>query len=160
MYVQSPSHPDDERIEAPYCAGRHDEYSRKSQASVSKRVLLIDDDPKFIGRLQAALEGSVELQVVTEAGQAVQAFTEWRPDLILLDVHIAPGDSFKVLDDISRAADGMQISLLCLSRGAGSATRLQSFGNMVFGILKREIDTDALLDAVHKALDNSDPVAA
>lgn len=110
--------------------------------------------------MHSALTDTVEMQVVTAADKAVQAFTEWRPDLILLDVHLAPGDSFKVLDDISRAADGMQISLLCLSRGAGSTTRLQSFGNMVFGILKREIDTDALLDAVHKALDNSDPVAA
>lgn len=129
-------------------------------ASMEKRVLLIDDDPEYIARVQAALAGNAELQVVTTADQAVQAFTAWRPDLILLDVHIAPGDSFKVLDDITSAADGMQISLLCLSRGAGSTTRLQSFGNMVFGTLKREIDSEALLAAVYTALGKQPLVAA
>ena len=125
-----------------------------------KRVLLIDDDPVFIRRIRSVLEHSVDLKVVSVADEAIRTCSTWRPDLILLDVHIAPGDSFQILDDITRGSLGAPISVLCLSRGAGSTTRLQSFGDAVFGILKREIDQDTLLAAVSKALDAPEMAAA
>lgn len=125
-----------------------------------KRVLLIDDDPVFIRRIQSLLEASVDVQVVSVADEAIRVCTTWRPDLILLDVHIAPGDSFQILDDITGSSIGAPISVLCLSRGAGSATRLQSFGDAVFGILKREVDQSTLLAAVSQALDAPEMVAA
>jgi DNA-binding NarL/FixJ family response regulator len=125
-----------------------------------KRVLLIDDDPLFIRRLKDALGDSVNLQVVSIADDAISACSEWQPDLVLLDVLIAPGDSFSILDDISRAERAGQFSVLCLSRGAGSTTRLQSFGNAVFGILKREADREALATTVNQALEHPKHVAA
>jgi DNA-binding NarL/FixJ family response regulator len=125
-----------------------------------KRVLLIDDDPLFIQRLKDALGDSVNLQVVSVADDALSACSVWQPDLVLLDVLIAPGDSFRILDDISRAERAGQFSVLCLSRGAGSSTRLQNFGNAVFGILQRETDRDALASTVYQALEHRNIVAA
>lgn len=125
-----------------------------------KRVLLIDDDPLFIQRLKDALGDSISLQVVSVADDAISACALWQPDLVLLDVLIAPGDSFSILDDISRSERAGQFSVLCLSRGAGSTTRLQSFGNAVFGILKRETDREALAATVNQALNHPKHVAA
>jgi DNA-binding NarL/FixJ family response regulator len=125
-----------------------------------KRVLLIDDDPLFIQRLKDALGDSVNLQVVSIAEEAIGTCARWQPDLVLLDVLIAPGDSFSILDDISRAERTGQFSVLCLSRGAGSTTRLQNFGNAVFGILERESDREALARTIFLALDRRKDVAA
>ena len=127
---------------------------------MEKRVLLIDDDPLFIERLRDVLGSSVNLQVVSVAEDAMQVYLSWRPHLILLDVLIAPGDPFQILDDISSQGHGEQAAVLCLSRGAGSTTRLQSFGDTIFGTLKREIDTAGLLTTISRALQTPDHVAA
>lgn len=127
---------------------------------MEKRVLLIDDDPTFIQRLREALGNHVNLHVVSVADEAVATCQNWRPHLILLDVLIAPGDPFRILDELSSHDPGQQAALLCLSRGAGSTTRLQSFGNTVFGTLKRETDTAALLATIFDALGVRETVAA
>lgn len=127
---------------------------------MEKRILLIDDDPVFIKRVQAVLGDTVDLRIVSVAHDAIQTCATWQPDLILLDVHITPGDSFKILDDLTKGTFGQPISVLCLSRGAGSATHVQSFGDAVFGILKRETDQDSLAAAISKALGTLESVAA
>lgn len=127
---------------------------------MEKRVLLIDDDPEFIARLRDAIGAVVELQVVSRPEDVVATCAHWQPDLVLLDVLIAPGDSFQMLDDLSVCYGGPQLSVLCLSRGAGSTTRLQHYGSCVFGILEREIDRDTLAATVCQALNNLKQVAA
>lgn len=127
---------------------------------MEKRVLLIDDDPEFIARLRDAIGNCVELQVVSSPETVIATCAHWQPDLVLLDVLIAPGDSFRILDDLSDCYGGSQLSVLCLSRGAGSTTRLQHFGSCVFGILKREIDRETLAATVHQALTSLKQVAA
>lgn len=129
-----------------------------------KRVLLIDDDPIFTERLREALGGAVDLHVVSVADGVLGMCSDWAPDLIVLDVLLAPGDSFRVLDEISARQTESQPAVLCLSRGAGSSTRLQRFGGTVFGALKRETEAEDLRSTIAAALGLSsstlDPVAA
>jgi DNA-binding NarL/FixJ family response regulator len=134
--------------------------TEETAASMKKRVLLIDDDPVFIRRVQAAVQHDIDLRVVSVANDAIQTCATWKPDLILLDVHITPGDSFKILDDLTRCALGQAVSVLCLSRGPGSTTHIQSFGDAVFGILKREIDQGTLISTIARALGAMNSVAA
>lgn len=122
-------------------------------ASMVKRVLLIDDDPLFIRALRATLTDQVDLRVVSVADDAVRITNEWRPNLILLDVHIAPGDSFLVLDELTKGCREQRSSVICLSRGAGSTTRIQRYGQTVFGTLNRTATRDQIAEAVLHALD-------
>lgn len=124
------------------------------------RVLLIDDDRHFITALRAALDGQVDLRVVSAADEAVSVCADWRPHLVLLDVHIAPGDSFQVLDELSQRQPYGARSVLCLSRGAGSTTRIERYGDTVFGTLKRESDRAVLASAVFQALERADLAVA
>lgn len=127
---------------------------------MQKRVLLIDDDPMFIERLRHVLGTTVHLHVVSTEEDAIAACYAWRPHLILLDVLFGPGDPFQILDDISSADSGLSAAVLCLSQGAGSATRIQSFGDTIFGILKRETEPDTLLSTISRALRIPEGVAA
>ena len=127
---------------------------------MEKRVLLVDDDPVFIKRIQRAVDGSIDLRVTSVAQDAISICTTWRPDLILLDVHITPGDSFKILDDLTGGSFAPSVAVLCLSRGPGATTHVQSFGDDVFGTLKREIDHASLVATIARALGAADTVAA
>lgn len=129
-------------------------------ASMLKRVLLIDDDPIFVERLRGMLGSTVHLHVASDEEDAIAACYAWRPHLILLDVLFAPGDPFRILDDISSSDSGLSAAVLCLSQGAGSTTRVQTFGNTIFGILKRETEPDTMLSTITRALRIPEGVAA
>ncbi len=119
---------------------------------MQKRVLLIDDDPVFSERLREALGTDINLNIVSITDDVLRMCADLAPDLILLDVHLAPGDPFAILDEISIRQKDAQTAVLCLSRGAGLTTRLQSFGGTVFGALKREINADDLRSTIAHAL--------
>ncbi len=127
---------------------------------MGKRVLLIDDDPLFIRALSATLTNQVDLRVVSVADDVVRITAEWRPNLVLLDVHIAPGDSFRMLDELTHGCHEQRMSVLCLSRGAGSTTRIQRYGETVFGTLNRTATRNQIAEAVLLALECREMAAA
>ena len=76
--------------------------------SASKRVLIVDDDPANIELLTAYLAGTVdEIQGLTDSRQVEIVFTEFQPDLVLLDLHMPDPDGLEVL----RRLRGARLSL-------------------------------------------------
>jgi putative two-component system response regulator len=66
------------------------------------RILIVDDEPSNVLLLQRMLEkdGYHNLRSVTDPRQAVPAFTEFGPDLILLDLHMPGMDGVAVLSEL------------------------------------------------------------
>ena len=51
-----------------------------------KKVLIVDDDADIRDAIAAVLKGSYELQQAGTRAAAAQAFTKYKPDLVILDV--------------------------------------------------------------------------
>jgi putative two-component system response regulator len=76
--------------------------------NASKRVLIVDDDPANIELLTTYLAGTVdEIQGLTDSRQVEIVFTEFQPDLVLLDLHMPDPDGLEVL----RRLRGARLSL-------------------------------------------------
>ena len=92
-------------------------------------ILIVDDDRTFSGLLQTVfeLEGH-QAVVVTLREMIVQRAREIRPALILMDVHIAEGDTLSILRELRSDGElksvpvvmtsGMDRSAECLAAGA------------------------------------------
>ena len=62
------------------------------------KVLIIDDDAPDVELMTAYLEDHVdEIRGLTDARQAEQVFTEFQPDILILDLHMPHVDGFEVL---------------------------------------------------------------
>jgi len=77
---------------------------------VKKRILVVDDDPKYSDILKVRLEsaGAYEVRTESRATRAVAAALEFNPDLILLDVVMPELDGGEVavqLEDHERLKD-------------------------------------------------------
>ena len=71
-------------------------------------MLIVDDDPANIELLTAYLAGTVdEIQGLTDSRQVEIVFTEFQPDLVLLDLHMPDPDGLEVL----RRLRGARLSL-------------------------------------------------
>lgn len=69
----------------------------QQNAEVSPRVMVVEDDPavqRLLGYVLEA-EGFRVIRCGTGA-QAIQAFDEWSPDLVLLDLMLPDGDGLEV----------------------------------------------------------------
>lgn len=97
------------------------------------RILIVDDEPPNVEVLRRLLErsGFTRVQTTTDPREAVKLYVEFRPDLILLDLHMPHLDGLAVMDELNRIAEATYLPILiltgdvspearrdCLSRGA------------------------------------------
>jgi PleD family two-component response regulator len=116
------------------------------------RVLLVDDDQLFIRRMQRALDGEIDLQVATTSRDALTTAAGWTPDVVVIDPFLGDADSFGLLDQLRASWSGSGVGVICLSKGAGAATRYQTADEGFFGMVLRDAGTDGVCDALRFAL--------
>lgn len=63
---------------------------------VKSKVLIVDDEQMFVQLMEAALKDEYELLFALNSDEALKMANEERPDLILLDVVMAPESGFDV----------------------------------------------------------------
>lgn len=71
---------------------------------LSRRILVIDDEEANVLLLQSLLEreGYADIHGLTDPAQAVRAYVELEPDLVLLDLMMPGMDGFQLLEAFAR----------------------------------------------------------
>jgi putative two-component system response regulator len=65
---------------------------------MTARVLIVDDDPDNLAMLEAFLSEEAEpIRTVTDSKLAEQAFHDFKPDIVLLDLHMPDPDGLEIL---------------------------------------------------------------
>ena len=78
------------------------------------RVLVIDDNLPSASLVQATLRraGLIAVEALTEAAQAVSTIRRYRPDLVLLDLHMPEVDGYEILAELREADPGVDVLVL------------------------------------------------
>ena len=79
------------------------------------KIFLVEDSPVMRGHLTAMLGAIPGAQIVGDAGSAQPAIRDilaLQPDLVLLDVHLAEGSGFEVLNAVHAAAPEIDFCVL------------------------------------------------
>ncbi len=67
-------------------------------ADISARVLIVDDDPDNARLLESFLSEDAEsIRIVTDSRLVERAFSEFVPDIVLLDLHMPDPDGLEIL---------------------------------------------------------------
>jgi len=75
----------------------------------SNRILIIDDEPVNIALLKAMLVNVAdEVCEVLDSNEAEQAFKDFAPDLVLLDLHMPQPDGLEILRRIRAGRDSVR----------------------------------------------------
>jgi two-component system LytT family response regulator len=113
------------------------------------RTLIVDDEPLAREWVRNGLESETDLEIVGECGdgfEAVQAISEKRPDLVLLDVQMPGLDGFGVLASLDPAALPAVVFITAFDRYA-----LKAFEAHAVDYLMKPFSSERLHEAVERA---------
>jgi DNA-binding NarL/FixJ family response regulator len=117
---------------------------------VSKRLLIVDDDPRFRELMRQVLDGEPEFEVVGEAHHGSSALTaarELAPDVVLLDVNLPDTTGFELAPQLAGEASAPAI-VMTSSRGDESYEQLAADAGASAFVSKYDLTAAALRNAL------------
>jgi DNA-binding response OmpR family regulator len=85
-------------------------------ANMAKSILLVDDEPNIVLSLEFLMKrAGYAVRTATDGDAALEAITEDRPDLILLDVNMPKRDGFEICQLIRSNPGWKDIPIIMLT---------------------------------------------
>ena len=116
------------------------------------RIVVIDDHTLFRRGIIALLQREEGFAVVGEAAdglEGVRRVTEFKPDVVLLDLHMPGVSGLDAMRSILEEAPGTRVVMLTVSEQAEDLMAALKTGAL--GYLLKNIDSDFLVASVRKA---------
>lgn len=123
--------------------------------SYRKRILAVDDAATILLRITDALEKHYEVVTVNSGVRALRFLEKEKPDLILLDIRMAPKDGFETLREIRSIPDRADIPVIMLTGVEDKESVLEGIKLGVCDYVLKPFTPDDLLERIQQALDPS-----
>ncbi len=118
--------------------------SRMSENLLSRaKVLIVDDEASNIRLLERILEmfGGAKTRSTTDSREALRIYSEFQPDLILLDLHMPHLDGFAIIEQIKNAVPSAEyLPILVLTADVTLATKRRALTSGAKDILTKPLD--------------------
>jgi CheY-like chemotaxis protein len=117
------------------------------------RILVAEDNTSLLGAIRDTLElDGYRVCGVTNGLQALEAFSRFRPQVIITDVAMPEMDGFELYYQVRRESPGMAIPFVFISvKDVAQAVR-QVTSSSSAHFLRKPFSTEELLEAVRKFL--------
>jgi CheY-like chemotaxis protein len=116
------------------------------------RILVAEDDVLLLGAIRDTLElGGYSVFGVTNGVQAMEAFSHFRPELIVTDVFMPEMDGFELYRRVRCGSPGTAIPFIFISvRDVAQAVQQVAGNNSTY--LRKPFGPEELLETVRKFL--------
>jgi two-component system response regulator NreC len=118
-------------------------------------IVIADDHAVMRSGLKLLLETEQDLEVVAEAGdveETIRKLKAYRPDVLLLDLHMPGGPSLQAIPEMREASPGTHIVVLTMQNSAGFVRESLRLG--AIGYVTKEAADAEVVDAVRLAADD------
>ena len=111
------------------------------------RILIIDDEATNVEVLRRVLErsGFTRVQTTTDPRDARKLYLDFRPDLILLDLHMPHVDGLAVMDELNQIAEATYLPILILTGDVSPEARRDALSRGAKDFVHKPFSTDEVL---------------
>ena len=111
------------------------------------RILIIDDEPANVEVLRRLLErnGFTRIETTTDPRQAKDLYVEFRPDLILLDLHMPHIDGLEVMDSLNQIAEATYLPIIILTGDVSAEARRDALSRGAKDFIHKPFSSDEVL---------------
>jgi CheY-like chemotaxis protein len=117
---------------------------------VSKRLLIVDDEPAIAEMLREHFRGRFEVETVSSGPDALRAVARQRPDLVFLDINMPRMNGVEVLKGIKRIDPSIAVVMVTASERTNVTAEALQGG--AFGYMPKPFDLRYLDHMVAAAL--------
>ena len=123
-----------------------------------KKILCIDESPELIEIIRRILEhGRIQSEFLAamEGQEGLKMALKESPDLIILDMHLARGETWDLLEQIRTDENLKDVMIIGLSKGAynGHFKEPMVSGPQPDVYIQKPLDVDKLLDTVKEFIE-------
>ena len=111
------------------------------------RILIIDDEPPNVELLRRLLEraGFSRIHSTSDPRDARSLYVEFRPDLILLDLHMPHMDGLAVMEELNQIAESTYLPILILTGDVSQEARRDALSRGAKDFLNKPFSSDEVL---------------
>jgi len=94
---------------------------------LNSKILIVDDEPANIKLLEQLLKqlGYADIKSTTDSREVVDYYTEFQPDLILLDLKMPHLDGVQVIEKLKQAGNENRVSVMVITAQKNHTNRLR-----------------------------------
>lgn len=118
-----------------------------------KRILAVDDAAIILQRIKDALDEYYSVITVNSGVRALKYLEIEKPDLILLDIRMAPKDGFETLAEIRAMEDRADIPVIMLTGMEVSKSVMEGFKLGICDYVLKPFTTKDLHERISRALE-------
>lgn len=127
--------------------------SQKGVATISKKVLIIEDDPSFLRAVSHIIEKEGYSVITASNGMTgLRMATESKPDLLILDVMLPGLDGFEICNRLRNEAQTAKLPIIMLSAKGQETDKTTGLKVGANEYLTKPIDRALLLEKVTSLL--------
>jgi putative two-component system response regulator len=111
------------------------------------RILIIDDEPTNVDALHRVLEraGFTRVESTTDPREARKLYLDFRPDLILLDLHMPHLDGLGVMDELNQIAEATYLPILIVTGDVTPEARRNALSRGAKDFVHKPFSADEIL---------------
>jgi DNA-binding response OmpR family regulator len=83
--------------------------------AVTRRVLVVEDDPSIAELLEKTLSRFYDVRIVNDGGAAITVASSYHPDIVLLDVNLPNMDGFAIATAMKSAPGLAKVPIIFLT---------------------------------------------
>ena len=130
-------------------------YSRTTDEAVkAARILIVDDEPSVARIVQKHLQdaGFRNFDLLADARQTFEHVTQTSPDLVLLDINMAPANGLQILEALRIARHTEHTPVVILTHSSDEATKLTALNLGANDFLTKPVTASELVARVRNTL--------
>ena len=111
------------------------------------RILIVDDEPVNVDLLRRLLEraGFSRIESTNDSRHALDLYVKFRPDLILLDLHMPHRDGLQVMDELNQIAEASYLPILMLTGDDTPEAKREALSRGAKDFLNKPFHSDEVL---------------
>jgi putative two-component system response regulator len=119
------------------------------------RILIVDDEPINVDLLRRLLEraGFSRIESTNDSREAADLYVRFRPDLILLDLHMPHRDGLEVMDELNEIAEASYLPILMLTGDDTPEAKREALSRGAKDFLNKPFHSDEVLARIGTLLE-------
>jgi putative two-component system response regulator len=111
------------------------------------RILLVDDEPANVDLLRRLLvrAGFTRIESTSDSREVADLYVKFRPDLILLDLHMPHRDGLAVMDELNQIAEASYLPILMLTGDDTQEAKREALSRGAKDFLNKPFNSDEVI---------------